>query len=103
MIGRYQVHYLHQAKIEYDRLDGTQKIFVDKAIVRLMIYGMNCGQPLTGNLAGYRKLKNRKMGLRIVFGQGTTGPEIIEIIAIGKRDKLAVYQQAAQRIIPTKK
>lgn len=28
---------------------------------------MQAGQPLHGNLAGCRKLKNRKMDLRIVF------------------------------------
>ncbi|MCI1466200.1 MAG: hypothetical protein LKH26_00570 [Lactobacillus sp.] len=49
---------------------------------------------------GYRKLKNRKMGLRIVFGQSERGDkiEIIDIVAVVKRSEDAVYQTATMRV-----
>lgn len=52
---------------DYKQLDGSQKIFVNKALDRIRLRGMEAEQSLHGNSAQYNKLKNKKMGLRIIF------------------------------------
>lgn len=59
---------------------------------------MQAGQPLHGNLAECRKLKNRKMDLRIVFTQDKDCIKIIKIIAIGKQRRDKVYKDAERRL-----
>jgi mRNA interferase RelE/StbE len=80
---------------DYKELDGSQKVFVDKAIDRIRERGMEAGKPLYGLLSSCRKLKHRKMGLRVVFREVADG---IEIVAIGKREGKAVYQDAEARL-----
>ncbi|MGL5900302.1 MAG: type II toxin-antitoxin system RelE family toxin [Lactobacillaceae bacterium] len=94
----YQIEYFEQAKKDYKSLDGSQKVIVDKAINKIKIYGMNCGENLHGDLVGCKKLKHRKAGLRIVFRSHAESVQIIEIVSIGKRDNLEVYSVASHRI-----
>ncbi|MCH3906442.1 MAG: addiction module toxin RelE [Lactobacillus sp.] len=96
----YQLNIWDGAKKDIEKLDGAQLVFVKKGLKRIKQFGLNCGSPLHGKLMGYRKLKNRKMGLRIVFGQSERGDkiEIIDIVAVGKRSEDAVYQTATMRV-----
>ncbi|WP_426273560.1 type II toxin-antitoxin system RelE family toxin [Exiguobacterium sp. R-17] len=94
----YQLEWTQYSKEDYDNLDGSQKIFVDKALNRIISLGMAAGQPLSGNLAHCNKLKNRKMGLRVVFREVEGKLQIIQIVAIGKRDKDEIYKMAEQRL-----
>ena len=99
--NKYKLEFLEDVKNkDIPKLDGSQLVFVKKGLKRIQQFGMSCGQPLYGELEGYRKLKNRKMGLRIVFGQNHKTQEIniIDIVAIGKREKLEVYKIAQERI-----
>jgi mRNA interferase RelE/StbE len=86
------------SKKDYDDLDGSQRIFVDKALDRIRQQGMFAGKPLWGKLAACRKLKHKKLGLRVIFRESGKSVEIIEIVAIGKRDKFTVYSSAEKRI-----
>lgn len=94
----YEVIYLPEAKEEYDNLEGNQLVFVDKGISRLKVLGMNAGQPLHGKLINCRKLKNKKMGLRIIFTRDKEKIKIIKIIAIGARRREKVYRDAENRL-----
>lgn len=96
--SNYQLEYFRKAKEEYGNLEGNQLVFVNKGLDMIKVLGMKAGQPLHGPLAGCHKLKNKKMGLRIVFRQKSHHIEIIQIIAIGKRRRAEVYKQAAERI-----
>lgn len=102
---KYQLNFWKEAKVEYAKLDGSQLIFVKKGLKRIKVFGLNCGNPLHGNLEGYRKLKNRKLGLRIIFGQDpqTKNIQIIDIIAIRKRRRSEVYNNAFSRVQKCKK
>lgn len=97
-VVNYKLDYFEEAKEEYDNLDGSQLIFVDKGLDRIAALGMKAGNPLHGKLEGCNKLKNRKMGLRIVFRQQNKTIKIIEIVAIGKRRRNEVYKDAQARI-----
>lgn len=53
---------------------------------------------LHGKLEGSNELKNRKMGLHIVFRKKNRTIKIIEIAAIGKRRRNEVYKNAEIRL-----
>lgn len=103
--NQFKLNFWPETRKEYQKLDGSQLVFVKKGLKRIQKYGLQCGAPLHGALEGYRKLKNRKMGLRIVFGQDpqTHNIEIIDIVAIGKRADSEVYDLAYNRILKRKK
>lgn len=94
----YKIDYLEEARKEYDDLDGSQLVFVKKGLNRIAVKGMQAGSPLYGDLEGCNKLKNRKMGLRIIFTQEDKTIKIIKIVAIGKRRRFEVYKNAVERL-----
>ncbi|WP_204305256.1 hypothetical protein [Lactobacillus johnsonii] len=59
---------------------------------------MQAGQPLHGKLINCRKLKNKKLGLRIVFRQDKNYIRIINIVTIGERRRNKVYKEAEKRL-----
>ena len=94
----YQIEWTEYSKDDYVKLDGSQKVFVDKALNRIKLRGMDAGQPLHGALAQCNKLKNKKMGLRVIFREVHGKLEVIQVVVIGKRDKETVYKIAENRI-----
>ncbi|MGM0216146.1 type II toxin-antitoxin system RelE family toxin [Enterococcus sp. AZ109] len=85
---------------DYKSLDGSQKKQIDKALIKILKLGGNAGEALQGNLQGYRKLKQKRLGLRLVFKVNNLTGEvyIITVIAIGKRESGKVYEEALRRI-----
>ena len=94
----YQLEWTQYSKEDYEQLEGSQKIFFNKALDRIKLRGMEAGQPLHGNLAQCNKLKNKKMGLRIIFREAEGIIEVIQIVAISKRDKEKIYKAAEDRL-----
>lgn len=94
----YQIKYTHASKIDYEKLDNSQKLQVRKSLKKLENFGFSAGQPLKGKLSDCKKLKHRKLGLRVIFKQSDLGIEIIEIVVIGKRDAKEVYKEAEKRL-----
>lgn len=94
----YQIEWTEYSKNDYTKLDGSQKIFVDKALNRIKLRGMSAGQPLHGSLALCNKLKNKKMGLRVIFREVQGKVEVVQIVVIGKRDNETVYKVAENRL-----
>jgi len=88
----YSIEFIDKAQIEYNNLDGSQKVFVDKGLERIKILGTSAGQSLSGELNKCRKLKNKPLGLRIIFTQTNQKIRIIKIIAIGQREDKKVYK-----------
>jgi len=94
----FELQWTEYSKKDYDALDGSQLVFVDKALNRIRLLGMQAVTPLAGDLAGCRKLKHQKLGLRVVFRQSDNGIQIIQIVAIGSRSDLAVYKLSKTRL-----
>ncbi|MFC3900949.1 type II toxin-antitoxin system RelE family toxin [Aliicoccus persicus] len=94
----YQVRFTNYSSDDFRKLDGSMKVPVLKGLKRIEQRGMQAGEPLRGSLSHCRKIKMRTTGLRIVFRQIDGGIEIIEIIAIGKRDNSDVYKKAIKRL-----
>ncbi|RXK17478.1 type II toxin-antitoxin system RelE/ParE family toxin [Macrococcus sp. DPC7161] len=94
----FKLRFTQYSKNDFLSLDGSQKKVVLKGLKKIEMHGMNIGEPLSGKLSHCRKIKFKKMGLRIIFRQVEHQIEIIEIVAIGKRDNLSVYLDATSRI-----
>ena len=83
---------------DYNSLDGSQKKHVRKSLQKIKQNGMNTGKTFHGDLSDCRRLKHKRLGLRVIFKQSDNGIEIIEIVAVGKRDDDEVYYTAARRL-----
>lgn len=94
----YQVELTPEAQKDYHKLDNSQRLHIDKSFEKLEQQGMLAGEALRGKLSGYRKLKHRRLGLRVIFRETATGIEIIEVVAIGKRSDKEIYTIAESRI-----
>lgn len=94
----YKIKFTPASKKDYDKLDNSQKLQVRKSLQRIEEFGLSTGQPLKGKLADCKKMKQKKLGLRVIFIQSDLGIEIIEIVVIGKRDEKEVYKEAEKRL-----
>lgn len=94
----YKVEFIEEAIQDFKKLDRSQQILIRKSILKIEKYGMQVGESLRGELAGCRKLKHKKAGLRVVFRETKKGLEIIQILAIGKRSDKEVYKSATKRL-----
>jgi mRNA interferase RelE/StbE len=94
----YELHWFPEAREEFDKLDGQQRLILSKGLNRIRQYGLDAGQPLVGSLIGWRKLKFKRLGLRIVFGQVDGQIQVVDIAAVGYRNREEVYNNAVQRI-----
>ncbi len=96
----YKVLFHPDAAKEVARLDNRVKILVLKQIKKLSKtpgLGSELGNRQGGNLSGYRKLYADKKKIRIVY-KIVDEKVLIQIIAIGKREGMEVYQKAAVRL-----
>lgn len=97
-----ELRFLRAACDDYERLDHSRQLWVDAALLRLRDHGAGIGERLAktriADLHGLKKLKNNKLGLRLIFRVCDDNVEIIEILVIGKREDFAVYKEAEKRL-----
>ncbi|WP_165253112.1 addiction module toxin RelE [Adlercreutzia sp. ZJ304] len=84
---------------EYLALRGNTRLLVDKGLARLRVRANEIGKPLNGALAGCKELKFRAEGIRVIFRIKNGEVQIVEIIAIGPRDKSKVFVSAKKRLL----
>ena len=99
----FEVVFIEEALEDYQKLDGSQRKYVDIALAKIEERADELGEDLTkkndSNLIGCKKIKFKKIGIRIVFRIIGSKAEIAEIISIGRRDKNEVYKKASKRLI----
>ena len=96
----YKVLFHPDAAKEVARLDNRVKLLVLKQIKKLSItpgLGRELGNRHGINLSGFRKLYADKKKIRIVY-KVVDEKVLVQIIAIGKREGMEVYQKAATRL-----
>lgn len=99
MNGRFDIRFVDaDALSEYQSLDGSVHSMVNKGLARLALRADQIGKPLNGTLKGCRELKFRSDGIRIIYRIIDGSVEIVEIIAIGQRDRGKVFSLAERRI-----
>ena len=103
---KWIIDYSKEAQDDYDRLDGSQRPQVFKAIEKVRQnplpdyeggYGKPLGNKGGNDLRGLLKIKLKKLGLRIVY-RLVRENEIMKIIVISLRSDDEVYELAAKRI-----
>lgn len=102
----WSVEYLQAAADDLDKLDRSQQIQVLKAIKKVAQnplpnyeggYGKPLGNQSTSKLAGYCKIKLRKLGIRVVYGI-VKEDHVMKVIVISVRADDLVYKLAEKRI-----
>lgn len=96
----YKILFHPQAAQELHRLEGSVKRLVLKQIAKLSrspLLGEELGNKNGFNLAGCRKMYVDKKRVRIVYRVRHETVEVF-IIAIGRRDDMEVYGDAAGRV-----
>ena len=100
--GRFCIAFIDaDAEKEYRMLDGSQRKLVDAGLARLCERADEIGKPLMGPLTQCKELKFRNAGLRIVFrivGETVEVLDIVQVVAIGRRDKDKVFRTAEKRL-----
>lgn len=102
----FKLTFLKEAIDDYKKLDGSQRLIVDKALKRILLnplpqkeggYGKPLGNLSQTKLAGLMKVKLKSSGLRIVYRLKRQENQVL-IIIIGARADSKVYKEAQKRI-----
>ena len=97
---RYSVVLTAGAAEDFRQLDGSLKEPVAKQLRKLETsprLGEHLGNRTGLDLTGYYKLYAAKKSIRIVY-RIIDQEILVEVVAIGKREDLAVYHEALKRI-----
>ena len=101
----YSIRFLPEAIDDLRRLDGSQRIQVEKAIKKVATnplpesaggYGKPLGNTTRARLAGLQKIKLKALGIRIVYKLIQTSTTML-IVVIGARSDGEVYDIASRR------
>lgn len=103
---KWRLTFLPEAEEDFDKLDGSQKIIVRKALAKieqnpLPSYEGGYGKPLGNkggkNLSNFLKVKIKGADIRIVY-QTIHIDEMVIVIIIGMREDFEVYEEAFARV-----
>lgn len=97
---QYKIVLKEEADKELDALSNREKILVFKQFKKIAAspeLGKLLGNKAGLDLSGFRKMYADKKRIRIVYTV-LDDQIVIEIIAIGKRDEMEVYRDAANRV-----
>lgn len=94
--GTYHLAFMPEALEEWRRLDNSIKELLRKALKKRLIQPHLPGSELYGDLRTCYKIKLRKHGYRLVY---TVEDDrlVVLVLAIDRRDDMAVYQSALSR------
>lgn len=97
---RFEVRLHEKAQREYERLDGSIGGIVNKKLEELEYRADVIGKELKGNLAGFREVKLKDAGIRIVYeitGEIVDILEVVNVVTIGPRADGEVFKTAGTR------
>ena len=96
----YKIRFIPSAEKEFEKLDGRRKKLVAKQLLKLEtnpFAGQHLGNKAGIDLSGFYKLYADQKRIRIVYTV-LKKEIVVKIIAIGERNALKVYKDAAKRI-----
>lgn len=91
----YELEFLEEALAEWHRLDGSIKAQFKKKLAERLDEPRLPSAKLSGHPDRY-KIKLRSIGYRLVY-EVQDGRLVVLVVAVGKRDKNAVYRAAEGR------
>ena len=100
--GKFEkIRLIPEAAEEYNKLDGSIKVEVDKKFIKLdknPFLGFPLGNKANMDLTGFYKLYACGKSVRIIYRLLTPEKvEIIEVWGIGKRENMEVYKDVEDR------
>lgn len=98
MAGPYRLKFLPEALDEWNALDGSVKTVMRKLLRKRLEQPRVPGAALHGDLRDCFKIKLRKQGYRLVY-QVDDGVLVVLVVAIDKREDLAAYRSAVERLL----
>ena len=96
---RYRLKFLPDALDEWNALDGSVKEVLKKLLKKRLAQPRVPGAELHGVLRDCYKIKLRKQGYRLVY-QVEDDVLVVLVLAVAKREDMAVYRAALSRILP---
>jgi mRNA interferase RelE/StbE len=91
----FELAFLEEALAEWQRLDGAIRAQLKKKLAERLQTPRVPASKLSGHPDRY-KIKLRSVGYRLVY-EVRDHKVLVLVIAVGKRDRNAVYRAAAQR------
>ncbi|MBI5103291.1 MAG: type II toxin-antitoxin system RelE/ParE family toxin [Nitrospirae bacterium] len=94
----YRLKFIPEALAEWHALDGSVKEPLRKALKKRLEQPHIPGSKLHGNLRNCYKIKLRKQGYRLIY---TVEDDVLVVLvlAIDKREDMAVYHSALARLL----
>ena len=93
----YRLAFEDHARAEWDKLDGSVKEPLRRALKKRLEQPHVPSAALHGDLVNCYKIKLLKQGYRLIY-QVIDQQLIVLVISVGKRDKNAVYAAAMKRL-----
>ena len=91
----FELAFLEEALAEWQRLDGAIRAQLKKKLAERLLSPRMPAAKLSGHQDRY-KIKLRSVGYRLVY-EVRNQQLLIVVIAVGKRDRNAVYRAADER------
>ena len=95
---KYRLKFLPAALDEWNALDGSVKTVLKKLLQKRLEQPRVPGAELHGSLRDCYKIKLLKQGYRLVY-QVEDGVLVVLVLAVAKREDMAVYRAAIERLI----
>ena len=95
---KYRLKFLPAALDEWNALDGSVKTVLKKLLQKRLEQPRVPGAELHGDLRDCYKIKPLKQGYRLVY-QVEDGVSVVLVLAVAKREDMAVYRAAIERLI----
>lgn len=97
-VTKYRLKFLPAALDEWNALDGSVKAVLKKLLKKRLEQPRVPGAELHGDLRDCYKIKLLKQGYRLVY-QVEDGVLVVLVLAVAKREDMAVYRAAIDRLI----
>ena len=96
-VRKYRLKFLPAALDEWNALDGSVKAVLKKRLQKRLEQPRVPGAELHGDLRDCYKIKLLKQGYRLVY-QVEDGVLVVLVLAVAKREDMAVYRAAIERL-----
>ena len=100
-MGDYRLKFIPEALAEWSALDGSVKDVLRKLLKKRLEQPHVPGAKLHGTLRDCYKIKLLKQGYRLVY-QVEDDVLVVLVLAVAKREDLAVYRSAIERLVSGK-
>ncbi len=98
---KYRLKFLPEALEEWNALDGSVKEVLRKALKKRLEQPRTPGAQLHAELRDCYKIKLRKQGYRLIYSIEDNALVVL-VLAIDKREGMAAYRSAVERLISGK-